>query len=49
MVQRFLELTGRLKTERFEKTEKNVDNRIQYVGQIAREGKLSEKLLVGSW
>ena len=38
-----------MKTERFERTEENVDNRIQYVGQIAREGKLSEKLLVGSW
>ena len=49
MVQRFLELTGRSKTERFEKTEENVDNRIQYVGQIAREGKLSEKLLVAGW
>jgi hypothetical protein len=38
-----------LKTERFERTEKNVDNRIQYVGQIAREGKLSKKLLVAGW
>ena len=36
-------MTGRSKTERFEKTEENVDNRIQYVGQIAREGKLSKK------
>ena len=35
-------MTERSKTERFEKTEKNVDNRIQYVGQIAREGKLSK-------
>jgi hypothetical protein len=42
VAQRFLELTGRSKTERFEKTEENVDNRIQYVGQIAREGKLSK-------
>ena len=33
----------RSKTERFERTEENVDNRIQYVGQIAREGKLSNK------
>ena len=41
--QRFLESTERLKTERFERTEENVDNRIQYVGQIAREGKLSNK------
>ena len=31
-----------MKTERFERTEENVDNRIQYVGQIAREGKLSK-------
>ena len=42
--QRFLELTERSKTERFERTEENVDNRIQYVGQIAREGKLSKKV-----
>ena len=36
-------MTERSKTERFERTEENVDNRIQYVGQIAREGKLSNK------
>ena len=32
--QKFLELIGRSKTERFEKTKENVDKRIQYVGQI---------------
>ena len=41
--QRFLKLTARSKAERFERTKENVDNRIQYVGQIAREGKLSKK------
>ena len=44
VVQRFPELIGRSKTERSAQTEKNVDNRIQYVGQIAREGKLSKKV-----
>ena len=29
----------KFKSERFERTEENVDNRIQYVGQIASEGK----------
>ena len=49
-MERFLRSIEGSKAERSSKeTEENVDNRIQYVGQIAREGKLSEKLLVGSW
>ena len=40
----FPELIERSESERSEKTEQNVDNRIQYVGQIAREGKLSNKI-----
>ena len=43
--QKFLELIGRSKTERFEKTKENVDKRIQYVGQIASEGKHSKKVV----
>ncbi len=43
-MKRFLGSIKRSKAERSSKeTEKNVDNRIQYVGQIAREGKLSKK------
>ena len=42
--ERFLGLTGRSKTERSLKEDrKNVDNRIQYVGQIESEGKHSRK------
>ena len=42
-MERFLRSIERSKAERSSKeTEKNVDNRIQYVGQIAREGKLSK-------
>ena len=43
-MERFLRSIERSKAERSSKeTEENVDNRIQYVGQIAREGKLSKK------
>ena len=43
-MERFLRSIERSKAERSSKeTEENVDNRIQYVGQIAREGKLSNK------
>ena len=49
-MKRFLRSIEGSKAERSSKeTEENVDNRIQYVGQIAREGKLSEKLLVAGW
>ena len=42
-MERFLRSIERSKAERSPKeTEENVDNRIQYVGQIAREGKLSK-------
>ena len=47
---RFLRSIEGSKAERSSKeTEENVDNRIQYVGQIASEGKHSKKLLDGSW
>ena len=41
-MERFLRSIERSKAERSSKeTEENVDNRIQYVGQIASEGKRS--------
>ena len=43
-MERFLRSIERSKAERSSKeTEENVDNRIQYVGQIASEGKHSKK------
>ena len=42
-LQRFLKPIERSESERFARTEKNVDNRIQYVGKIESEGNTQDK------